>query len=280
MKKFLFITLCALLFVGAAHAYAQSPSSFCNGSTCTYTPLEPLSPFDQGGYTNIQSYLRAAFTILLSLGGLFAVTMLTLSGIRYMLSESGADKNKAKERIKSSIYGLLLLASSWLILYTINPKLLTFSLDLTIPGYQPVPAQITSQNSQPRTDASSYKDALSCSGSGNVWLGDSATCIAPLSLSLSTVWGENQSSNPTLIAAAKYLDSLSTVGSIAGSIGLGHTVTNGQIFDRTSENTPQDIQRAADFNARCQAQNYFGKAKIISGDLIGVPGQDVQICYK
>jgi hypothetical protein len=104
-------------------------NAFCNGQTCTYVPLEPLPIAPQGGYGSLPGYLQAIFTLLISLGGLFAVTMLTLSGISYMLSESVTNKGKARDRIIAALWGLFLLAASWLILNTINPNLLTFNLN-------------------------------------------------------------------------------------------------------------------------------------------------------
>jgi hypothetical protein len=68
------------------------------------------------------------FKLFFTIGALFSVGMLTISGVRYMLSDVVTDKEKAKNRIKACLWGLLLLAAAWLILYTINPQLLQFTL--------------------------------------------------------------------------------------------------------------------------------------------------------
>lgn len=126
-------------------ATPANSNAFCKDGICTYTPLEPLPGYTNSPTGGIAGYLQVVFRVLLSLGGLFAVTMLVISGIRYMLSESFTDKDKAKKRISSALWGLLLLASSWLILYVINPQLLNFSL----PGIKPSQTIGNSRTSAP-----------------------------------------------------------------------------------------------------------------------------------
>lgn len=92
-----------------------------------YTPLEPLSP-GTTSYQNIGSYLNAAYSVLLTLGALFAVVTFTIGGVVYMTSDAVGVKSAAVERMKAALWGLLLLAASVLILQTINPDLLQFDL--------------------------------------------------------------------------------------------------------------------------------------------------------
>lgn len=117
MKKFLLIVGLALV-LGASVVSAQ---------TLQYTPLEPLSR-DVATYPNIGSYLNTAFSALLTLGALFAVVTFTIGGVVYMTSDAMGKKSSAVERMKASLWGLLLLAASVLILNTINPGLLNFDL--------------------------------------------------------------------------------------------------------------------------------------------------------
>lgn len=104
-------------------------TGFCKEGTCTYTPLEPLPvPGGAQAGTDFGAFLSAMFRMLITFGGLFAVVMITVAGIGYMLSESAVDIDKAKGRAKAALWGLLLLMGSWLILNTINPDLLKFNL--------------------------------------------------------------------------------------------------------------------------------------------------------
>lgn len=120
-----FILFVLLMPFGALAAVEQAPGQI------TYTPLEPLpcpnGTCDQSG-TNFPSFVSTIFKVLIGFGGLFAVVMIVIAGIGYMLSESALDISKAKSRAQAALWGLLLLAGSWLILNTINPKLLEFNL--------------------------------------------------------------------------------------------------------------------------------------------------------
>ena len=128
MKKIplIFFILFALIMpFGALAAVEQAPGKM------TYIPLEPLpcpnGPCDQSG-TDFPAFVSTVFKVLIGFGGLFAVVMIVIAGIGYMLSESAIDTSKAKSRAQAALWGLLLLAGSWLILNTINPNLLKFDL--------------------------------------------------------------------------------------------------------------------------------------------------------
>jgi hypothetical protein len=118
-------------------AYQQStavgPANtlFCGGANgeCTYTPLEPL-PVPEGAQSgrDFGTFVSGIFRLLITFGGLFAVVMITVAGIGYMISESAVDIDKAKSRAKAALWGLVLLLGSWLILNTINPNILRFDL--------------------------------------------------------------------------------------------------------------------------------------------------------
>lgn len=90
-------------------------------------PLEPLSP-NNPAPPSLGSYLNTAYSVLLTLGALFAVGTFTVGGVIYMTSEAAGKKTEAVGRMKAALFGLLLLAASVLILQTVNPCLLTFNL--------------------------------------------------------------------------------------------------------------------------------------------------------
>jgi len=167
MKKYLTNTVITTIFalavatIGASTVYAQTLIScppgaiVCNTPTATYqTPVQgqlpqtatlstpgastgvpgtvsgyaPLEPLTQHvAYANFADYLSTVYKLAITIGALIAVVMLVTGGVRYMLSESFTDIDKAKTRIKNALWGLLILVGSFLILYTINPNLLNFS---------------------------------------------------------------------------------------------------------------------------------------------------------
>ncbi len=102
----------------------------------TYTPLEPLPGLEnaQSGQGNFAELVGGIFRILINLGAFLAVVVLVLGGISYMFSEATVKKLVAKERIKAALWGLAILAASWLILNTINPQLISFREDLLSPA--------------------------------------------------------------------------------------------------------------------------------------------------
>ncbi len=117
---------------GQTTPFVQSPQTTFQNGQINYAPLEPLSFNSNFGYgpqtTTLQTYLSEIYTLTVTIGGLLAVTLLVVGGVRYMLSEGFTDVDKAKRQMKSAVWGLLIILGSFLILYTINPNLLNFKL--------------------------------------------------------------------------------------------------------------------------------------------------------
>lgn len=146
MKYFLLIPFLTLAFF--ASVPDASAQLFCGGEAlgrgeCRYVPLEPLpvGNADAQSGANFPAFVSGLFRILITFGGLFAVVMLTVAGISYMLSESPLQVGKAKDRAKAALWGLLLLMGSWLILNAVNPDVLNFRLL--------VPSSTSNTNTQP-----------------------------------------------------------------------------------------------------------------------------------
>jgi hypothetical protein len=114
-------------------AQSSTASSNCNLS---YQALEPIP----GVTTNLTdpnslpAIINAIFTVLITVGALMAVLMLTIGGIQYMVSGGPVEKNKGIKRAQAALWGIVLIAGSWLILHTINPALLNFSLNSVQPS--------------------------------------------------------------------------------------------------------------------------------------------------
>ena len=125
---------CVMAVSLAGMFFAPSTHAACSGTSCNikYTPLEPVAP---GEASTIQSpsdfprVLNVFFNFLIALGAAIAVVTLTVGGVFYMTSDLIPVKDRARDRMTASVWGLLLLLVSWLILNTINPQLLNFNLD-------------------------------------------------------------------------------------------------------------------------------------------------------
>lgn len=114
---------------------SPNPNAFCAGGSCTYTPLEPLPgmPSTFGGKNSNDSFASLAggsIKLFIWLGAIVAVVMIILGALTYMFSDIVPNKKRAIDRIRGAMWGLLLLAASWLILNTINPQLTTFNLNI------------------------------------------------------------------------------------------------------------------------------------------------------
>lgn len=66
------------------------------------------------------------FIWAIGIGAILAFGRIVYGGVLWSVSMGGEQKNNAREIIKGAIYGLLLLIGAYVILYTINPKLVTF----------------------------------------------------------------------------------------------------------------------------------------------------------
>jgi len=96
-----------------------------------YTVLAPLPGVgDEGGTTTLAKYIPAIFNLAIGLSAAFAVLMIVIGGFQYITTDAILGKQQGIERIKNSVFGLVLVISAWLILYTINPKLLELNLNI------------------------------------------------------------------------------------------------------------------------------------------------------
>jgi hypothetical protein len=117
-----------IFFSGALVAIAA------NTMDIPYTALAPL-PLGEGGtelktYT-ISTYLSGMFKLIIALGAAFAVLMGITGGIQYVASGiAPAARKGAKERITNALLGLVIILTSYLILNTIDPKLVAFNFGL------------------------------------------------------------------------------------------------------------------------------------------------------
>lgn len=112
----------------------QRSTSEVTSTNLTYVPLEPFVGVNQTGQATFGELLSGFFKLLINVGAFFAVVVLVVGGITYMVSESTVNKLIGKERVKAAFIGLAILGASWLILNTINPELITFNKDLLSPA--------------------------------------------------------------------------------------------------------------------------------------------------
>ncbi|MBI1838829.1 MAG: hypothetical protein HYR95_00810 [Candidatus Colwellbacteria bacterium] len=83
--------------------------------------VKAISGIDLGGGFSINNIFGWAIGI----GGIAALGIIIFGGILYIASAGNSSKQEdAKDWIKAAVYGLLLLAAGYLILNTVNPRIL------------------------------------------------------------------------------------------------------------------------------------------------------------
>ncbi len=97
------------------------------------TILDPAgNPIETSPQNGFVSYLNNLFKFAIIFSALIAVIIITIAGFQYILAGGNVGVvEKAKNDITQAILGLLLVLASYLILYTINPDLVTTGLNIT-----------------------------------------------------------------------------------------------------------------------------------------------------
>ncbi len=98
-----------------------------------YTVLAPLpgtTKNNDNRTADLQSYIPGLFNLMIGLAAVLAVGWIIWGGIEYITTDSWSGKQDGKTRIWNAIRGLFIVICAWLILYTINPNLLTLNLNI------------------------------------------------------------------------------------------------------------------------------------------------------
>jgi len=127
--KLFFLILLLFLFLGASFILAQKPLEI------TY-PEIPGTTAPTTTKTALPDYVRYIFQFSLYLSALIAFSSFIYGGVRYLTSAGNLARIKnAKSQISAGFLGLLILASAYLILNTINPQLVAW--EVSLPGGAP-----------------------------------------------------------------------------------------------------------------------------------------------
>lgn len=126
-----------------------------------YTLLEPsVLPGNPTSVANFTQYAGYAYQTFLAVVVIIAIVMLTISGVQYIISPAAGGKKEALDRAYTAIIGLFLVLVSYLILNTINPKLVRPSLTIDAnnnevggPGVIPQPTNTNTEDDGSYTGA-------------------------------------------------------------------------------------------------------------------------------
>lgn len=130
LRRFVLITLITLgLFlvaagVQAANATVEAPARSATAPSATYS----------SGTTPPAAFLSSLYMWFLGFVGIAALFAFTLGGILYMLAGTIESTKQAQHWIWNGLWGLLIAASSYLLLRTINPDLVQHGFQIETGG--------------------------------------------------------------------------------------------------------------------------------------------------
>lgn len=90
------------------------------------TLLSPLP--DTGASEPFNTYLPIIFNLAIGISGVLAVIVIIIGGLQYMSTDAISGKSDGRNKITAALTGLVFVLAAYLILQTINPNLVRFSL--------------------------------------------------------------------------------------------------------------------------------------------------------
>ena len=133
------LTTC-FLFVHAVYAQQFVPLADVTGSK-----LANLYADTNG---DLSIFIGRLFGFALSIGAILAILRIAWGGYLYMTTDLWSTKERAREVLRETILGLLLLLAVWVILSQINPDILKLQLNIA-----PVPTPATTPTSGTQSSA-------------------------------------------------------------------------------------------------------------------------------
>ncbi len=109
-------------------------SGFINEVYASGKPLQELPGVQTPGQGAVFfTYIGGIINLLIGVAAVLAIIFVAIGGAQYVTIDSMSGKEGGKETITSALLGLMLVLASWLVLYTINPALLSFNLNPGVP---------------------------------------------------------------------------------------------------------------------------------------------------
>jgi hypothetical protein len=135
MKKYIFIIIMCLVLVPQVSMAVTPPPA-----DDSYTLIEPLPCItgvtkgcDAGKVTptiDIKSYILYVYKFAIAISVFLAIIMIIWGGFSYITSEVPFIKTEAKGKIEGAVSGLALVLVSYLILVTIDPRLVNIETEI------------------------------------------------------------------------------------------------------------------------------------------------------
>lgn len=117
----------ALITISASALLFAVIPSFAFAGEGGFVPLVGIPGIDVSR-VNLVGYLNALYILCISIGALFAVVKIGVAGAKYSMSDIITDKESAKKDIYGALLGLAILLATYVVLYTIDPRLTNLNI--------------------------------------------------------------------------------------------------------------------------------------------------------
>lgn len=114
------LSLVCLLSVGTPVA-AQEPDT-------EFVSLSGVPGIEPSGGEGLGVMFNTVYIIVIIIGSIFAVVKIAVAGTRYMMSDVITSKESARQDINGAILGLVIILSTYIVLSTIYPDLVSFDI--------------------------------------------------------------------------------------------------------------------------------------------------------
>src|SRR5258706_6141157 len=132
LKKISVLAALSLVLLLASAVQISGVQS-ARAASDTYTLLEPLPCVPGNGVActagqlktevNFRDYVQYMFNLLIAIAAVAAVFMIVWGGLQYMTQDSYTGKSAGLEKFRNAVLGLILVLCAYLILRTIDPRL-------------------------------------------------------------------------------------------------------------------------------------------------------------
>lgn len=134
LYTYLFTALSVVFLIIPIVTNAQNERSYVPLAPLPYTTNSKSVNPNPGEETTFSRYLVGAYQLFFGIAGILAVIMIIFGGFQYATTDAIGKKEDGRAMIQNAIYGLLLALGAYLILYTINPRLLDFNININRPS--------------------------------------------------------------------------------------------------------------------------------------------------
>jgi len=256
MKRYILIFIYIFTLVGTPLAFVLAEATQpVIGEYVVLAPLPGTTKVANCTGTNctadINSYLGGFLNLVIGIGAVIAMIMIGFYGFQYALSDSASVKMADSAKLWEIVQGLLLIISAYAIIYTINPALLTFSLEITTPRVTApavtAPAVTATSTNPDGTTASTGPGSEVAVRTALAGIGKKAPCAPNQTRGCTNVAGLPQIAIDGLLALTK---------SSTGGCGCGLTITGGTEGGHATHGPGKAI---VDLNPTSALNSYLGR---------------------